>query len=198
MLATIASMVVEPRTLRQVDFRYRSRGYNPDDVDDFLERVAAGLEELHTLLDEASAGGGNGSAGGNGTAGDAAAAASPARPAIDLTEYKMRRLLRDSQHEADEVVETARERAVAILNEAEASAAELVRMAAYSLPISGQVRDLDRQLASLRSRRACLESHLLAFEHFLVTQGAGPAGPGTGVPGPGPCFHVLQPLTALG
>src|SRR5258707_14832643 len=57
MLATIVFVVIEPRTLRQVDFRFRSRGYNPDDVDDFLERLAMGLEALHRQIEETGTGG---------------------------------------------------------------------------------------------------------------------------------------------
>jgi cell division initiation protein len=33
---------VSPQTIRQVEFREKLRGYHQDDVDEFLERVAAG------------------------------------------------------------------------------------------------------------------------------------------------------------
>ena len=38
------SMDVSPKTLREVEFREKMRGYHPEDVDHFLEEVAAGLE----------------------------------------------------------------------------------------------------------------------------------------------------------
>lgn len=48
------SMDLSPKTLREVEFREKLRGYHPDDVDDFLERVAAGLETLLDRLREAT------------------------------------------------------------------------------------------------------------------------------------------------
>lgn len=47
-------MDLSPKTLREVEFREKLRGYHPDDVDDFLERVAAGLETLLDRLREAN------------------------------------------------------------------------------------------------------------------------------------------------
>jgi cell division initiation protein len=41
---------VSARTLREVEFREKLRGYNQDDVDEFLERAAAGVELLHDRL----------------------------------------------------------------------------------------------------------------------------------------------------
>ncbi|MGH9065883.1 MAG: DivIVA domain-containing protein, partial [Acidimicrobiales bacterium] len=38
----MAGMEVASRTLREVEFRQQLRGYHQDDVDEFLERVAAG------------------------------------------------------------------------------------------------------------------------------------------------------------
>ena len=40
-------MKLTPHELRTVEFRERWRGYDPDEVDDFLERLAAGLEQLN-------------------------------------------------------------------------------------------------------------------------------------------------------
>lgn len=45
---------LSPKTLREVEFREQLRGYHKDDVDDFLERVAAGLETLLDRLREAN------------------------------------------------------------------------------------------------------------------------------------------------
>jgi DivIVA domain-containing protein len=44
---------VSARTLRAVEFREKLRGYNQDDVDEFLERAAAGVELLHDRLRQA-------------------------------------------------------------------------------------------------------------------------------------------------
>jgi cell division initiation protein len=48
-------MDVSPRSLRAVTFREKLRGYHPEDVDQFLERVAEGVSALQTKLDEALA-----------------------------------------------------------------------------------------------------------------------------------------------
>lgn len=45
---------LSPKTLREVEFREQLRGYHKDDVDDFLERVASGLETLLDRLREAN------------------------------------------------------------------------------------------------------------------------------------------------
>ena len=45
-------MKLTPVLLETQQFPERFRGYDPDSVDDFLERVAAGLSELQERLDE--------------------------------------------------------------------------------------------------------------------------------------------------
>ena len=46
-------MDLSPKLLTDVQFREQWRGYNPDEVDEFLERVAAGVEELQQRLTDA-------------------------------------------------------------------------------------------------------------------------------------------------
>lgn len=50
---SINAMDVSPKTLREVEFREKMRGYHPEDVDQFLERVAAGIEVLQDRLRQA-------------------------------------------------------------------------------------------------------------------------------------------------
>src|SRR2546427_674967 len=50
---TIETMDLTPQQLREVEFRERWRGYDPDQVDDLLERLAVGVETLQRQLDEA-------------------------------------------------------------------------------------------------------------------------------------------------
>ena len=53
-VATIDGMDVTPQLLHDVEFREAKRGgYNTQDVDDFLERVAVGIERQEALLREA-------------------------------------------------------------------------------------------------------------------------------------------------
>lgn len=43
-------MEIDARTIREVEFREKIRGYNPDDVDDFLEQVAVAFEAMEDRL----------------------------------------------------------------------------------------------------------------------------------------------------
>ncbi len=53
-MATIGSMDVTPQLLHDVEFREAKRGgYNTQDVDDFLERLAVGLERQDAAVKEA-------------------------------------------------------------------------------------------------------------------------------------------------
>src|SRR3989442_12487938 len=52
-VATIPRMELTAHELRQVEFRERWRGYDPDEVDDFLERVAVALDQLQDRLRQA-------------------------------------------------------------------------------------------------------------------------------------------------
>ena len=187
MVATIGAVVIEPRTLRQVDFRFRSRGYNPDDVDDFLERLAIGLEALHREIEEVSKGG----------------APRPAKPSVDpglaedITEAGMRKLLQRSQAEADELVRVAREEAAKFVAEAEARAADMVEHAPETLPVFGQAQELNQELLELEARRNSLWAHVDAFERMLVE--SPPLVPVAGAPHPAPvpCMHLLDATASL-
>ncbi len=46
-------MEIDARTIREVEFREKIRGYNPDDVDDFLEQVAVAFEAMEDRLSSA-------------------------------------------------------------------------------------------------------------------------------------------------
>ncbi len=48
-------MEIDARIIREVEFREKIRGYNPDDVDDFLEQVALAFEAMEDRLRSASA-----------------------------------------------------------------------------------------------------------------------------------------------
>jgi DivIVA domain-containing protein len=48
-------MDLSSKMLREVEFRDRLRGYDTDEVDEFLERVAVGIDELHAQLVDARA-----------------------------------------------------------------------------------------------------------------------------------------------
>jgi cell division initiation protein len=104
-------MDVSPKTLREVEFREKMRGYHPEDVDHFLEQVAAGLEVLQDRLRQAVD-----------RAQRAEAAASEVGPADDT----LRKTLVLAQRTADLAVQEAREQAARILAGAEQQAQAMI------------------------------------------------------------------------
>lgn len=104
-------MDVSPKTLREVEFREKMRGYHPEDVDHFLEQVAAGLEVLQDRLRQAVE-----------RAQRAEAAASEVGPADDT----LRKTLVLAQRTADLAVQEAREQAARILAGAEQQAQAMI------------------------------------------------------------------------
>jgi cell division initiation protein len=103
-------MDVSPQLLREVEFREQWRGYNPDEVDDFLERLALALEELQARLRDTD---------------ERAAAAE--RRLLDASgdDDELRRTLVLARRTADAAIEEARAEAGAIVAEAEGRAGEL-------------------------------------------------------------------------
>jgi DivIVA domain-containing protein len=104
-------MEVSPKTLREVEFREKMRGYHPEDVDHFLEQVASGIEVLQDRLRQAVE-----------RAQRAEAAASEAGGADDT----LRKTLILAQRTADLAVQEAREQAARILASAEQQAQTLL------------------------------------------------------------------------
>lgn len=98
-------MDVSPNTIREIEFREKLRGYNQDDVDEFLERVAAGLEILQERLREATE--------------RALRAEQQAREVFDGDD-SLRRTLGLAQRTADLAVQEARDHAARIVEAAEA------------------------------------------------------------------------------
>ena len=106
-------MDVTPQLLKDVEFRQKVRGYDPDEVDDFLERVGLAFAQLQDRLREAND---------KVEAADARATRAEARvrdsSEIDDT---LRRTLVLAQRTADAAVKEAEEQAAAIRSEADSS-----------------------------------------------------------------------------
>ena len=100
-------MDVSPKTLREVEFREKMRGYHPEDVDQFLERVAAGMEVLQDRLRQAL---------------ERSQRAEQAAAEAGGTDDTLRRTLVLAQRTADLAVQEAREQAARILAGAEQQA----------------------------------------------------------------------------
>ena len=104
-------MDVSPKTLREVEFREKMRGYHPEDVDQFLERVAAGIEVLQDRLRQAM---------------DRAQRAEQAANEAGGSDETLRRTLVLAQRTADLAVQEAREQAARILASAEQQAQSII------------------------------------------------------------------------
>jgi cell division initiation protein len=104
-------MDVSPKTLREVEFREKMRGYHPEDVDQFLERVAAGLEVLQDRLRQAQ---------------DRAQRAEQTANEAGGSDETLRRTLVLAQRTADLAVQEAREQAARILASAEQQAQSIL------------------------------------------------------------------------
>jgi len=104
-------MDVSPKTLREVEFREKMRGYHPEDVDQFLERVAAGIEVLQDRLRQAM---------------DRAQRAEQAANDAGGSDETLRRTLVLAQRTADLAVQEAREQAARILASAEQQAQSII------------------------------------------------------------------------
>ncbi len=104
-------MDVSPKTLREVEFREKMRGYHPEDVDQFLERVAAGIEVLQDRLRQAI---------------ERAQRAEQEATEAGGNDDALRRTLLLAQRTADLAVQEARDQAARIVAAAEQQAQSLV------------------------------------------------------------------------
>ncbi len=109
-------MDVTPKLLEDVEFREKFRGYDPEEVDDFLERVAIAFGQLHERLRDT---------GEQIEAANARAARAEARARASAdTDDVLRRTLVLAQRTADAAIKEAEESAAAIVSVAEAQARE--------------------------------------------------------------------------
>lgn len=107
-------MDVSAQTIRQVEFREKLRGYHQDDVDEFLERVAAGIEILQERLRQAT---------------ERAVRAEQAATGSREDDESLRRTLVLAQRTADLAVKEAKEQAARVIEEAEGEASGMLAAA---------------------------------------------------------------------
>jgi cell division initiation protein len=131
-------MDVSPKTLREVEFREKMRGYHPEDVDHFLEEVAAGLEVLQDRLRQAV---------------ERAQRAEAAAAEAEGSDETLRKTLILAQRTADMAVQEAREQAARILAGAEQQAQSMLADAEER----GR-RTYDEAIAQGRAELAALET----------------------------------------
>src|SRR5689334_16905049 len=120
-------MDLTPETLRSATFRDKLRGYHPDDVDEFLESVARGLEVLLARLRDAT---------------DKARAVAPPEVAprsddavktLALAQRTADLAIHEAKAEAERPVRAAEQKARRAVSEAEDTAAHLAEAAQAEL-----------------------------------------------------------------
>jgi DivIVA domain-containing protein len=148
------SMEVSPKTLREVEFRVKTRGYHPEDVDHFLEQVAAGIEVLQDRLRQALD-----------RAQRAEAAASEAGGADDT----LRKTLVLAQRTADLAVQEAREQASRILASAEQQAQSLLSDAEEQgkRTMEDAIAECKAELTRLESSRSQAQQDVETLQRWL-------------------------------
>src|SRR5579871_5940962 len=145
-------MDVSPKTVREVEFREKLRGYHPEDVDQFLERVAKGIEILQERLRAAT---------------ERAVRAERAAAESAGSDDTLRRTLVLAQRTADAAVQEAKEQASQVLAEGEAKARQLVAdaesaAARLAEEAEGTVR---AEVAKLAATREALQADVAALSH---------------------------------
>ena len=151
-----------PEAILEVEFRERLRGYNPEDVDRYLEQLAAGVRALNAELASAHE--------------RAEAAGAQATAPVDPESAAARTLVL-AQRTADAAIAEARAEAERIVEEAlrdvnsrreqaeRDTAAEIHRLHALREQLSGEVEALQSWLAGEREKlRATLAETLTQLE----------------------------------
>src|SRR5829696_9784452 len=134
-------MDISPPLLRDVEFREKWRGYSPDEVDEFLEQVAAGVGQLQAQLREADE-----------------RAIRAERRVLETSDDDVRRALVLAQRTADAALAEAREEADRRLAAAEEQA-RVVRVDAEERAAT--------ELRELADRRAELEADVAALANYV-------------------------------
>ena len=153
-------MDLTPRLLHDVEFGQEWRGYDREEVDDFLERVAASVEQLLNRLKEVSE-------------------RAPVQPAAADTEAMgtggeeaITRTLVLAQRTADAAIAEAKETAAAMLTEAEERAAAIVAAAEADgrRVIDSARADAAAEAKQLEETRGLLQADVEALEQHLAEQ----------------------------
>jgi cell division initiation protein len=170
-------MDVSAQTLREVEFREKLRGYHPDDVDEFLERVAAGVEYLQDRLRQAI----ERAQRAESRAAETHDGDDALKRTLVLAQRTAEMAVQEARQEADRIATSARAEANAIVAQAEDMArrtieetqggirAELTQLESARDHLRGDISALERHLDQERLRlRASLAEALDTVETTLA------------------------------
>jgi cell division initiation protein len=147
-------MDVSPKTLREVEFREKMRGYHPEDVDHFLEEVAAGVEVLQDRLRQAV---------------ERAQRAEATASEMGGSDEALRKTLVLAQRTADLAVQEAREQAARILAGAEQQAQLILAEAEEKgrRTLEDTIADSRAELSKLETSRAQAQQDVDTLSRWL-------------------------------
>lgn len=149
----MADMEVAPRLLREVEFPEKLRGYHPDHVDEFLEQVAVGIEQLQERLRQAT---------------ERANKAEARLAEQSNDDDVLRRTLVLAQRTADTAIAEAQESASKIVSEAEQKARGVLSEAEEQA--RAKVAEADRTLREEVNRLTAARSEMAADLSLLRQQ----------------------------
>lgn len=155
-------MGISSKEVREVEFRERMRGYHQEDVDEFLEQVARGIEVLEEQLREARAELASGSSHGSQSETPIAPPVAVPPPVEYPADDVIQRTLILAQRTADQVVAEARGQSETMRSEAKAQAAQIIETAqAQATALANErAKHVAEEVEALESRRADLLSQL--------------------------------------
>ncbi|CAN5845353.1 hypothetical protein BH24ACT3_BH24ACT3_08610 [soil metagenome] len=169
-LTTIAGMELTPRLLtEEVEFRETFRGYDRNEVDDFLERVAVAVGQLQTQLADAVTRAKTAESRASSPTPPPARTAAP--PADDPTE-ELRRTLVLAQRTADAAIKEAHDEADRVVDDARSRAERMLRDAQSEAERESaeRRRELQREVERFESDRGLLQGDVSALERHLDKQ----------------------------
>jgi cell division initiation protein len=148
------NMEISSKELREVEFRERLRGYDTTEVDEFLERVAVALDELHVKLKQTT---------------DRASDRQAAQRDMPEDEDSVRRTLVLAQRAADMAIREAQDEATGMVDSARSEAETLVSQAHESARrISSEAqRQLQEDVETLKSMRDDLRGDVRTLSDLL-------------------------------
>lgn len=171
----VMAMEVSSATLRDIEFRLELRGYNKDDVDEFLERVAAGIELLQDRIRESA---------GRATQaeGELSQAQSrlsdtrfqppprPAEPEVD--DHSITRTLLLAQRTADLAVSEAHQQATEAMSRARADAGAMVAQAEEQVRRMTEEATVEMRshIDRLVGTRAALQEDVDNLQRYLAAE----------------------------
>jgi DivIVA domain-containing protein len=152
------AMDLTSKLLRDVEFRDRLRGYDTDEVDEFLERVAVGVDELHAELAAVRA---------KAPASPSVTEALPRSPIED--DDSIRRTLVLAQRTADLAISEARAEADHLLEHARSESQRVLveaKDAAERISSDAEV-ELTERVSRLTERRDALEREVRTLSALI-------------------------------